>query len=61
MSLLQDVNGLDYVTSQLQKIASRIRAGENVDAWREINGLIAYIGRVKQDLLSTSEKDTNVK
>ncbi len=61
MSLLRDINGLDYVTSQLQKIASRIRAGENVDAWREINGLIAYIGKVRQDLLASSEKGSNVK
>jgi hypothetical protein len=61
MSLLQDVKSLDYMMSQLHKIASRIRAGENVDAWREINGLLAFVDRAKQDLLIVSEKDSNVK
>lgn len=56
-SLLDDVNELDYLIRQLNKLASRIRSGENVDAWRECNGLISYVTRVKQDLIKDSEKD----
>lgn len=59
-SLLNDVNELDYLIRQLQKLASRIRSGEIVDAWRECNGLIAYVNKAKQDLIKDAEK-TNVK
>jgi len=56
-SLLNDVNELDYLIRQLSKLASRIRSGENVDAWRECNGLIAYVTKTKQDLIKNSEKE----
>jgi len=55
-SLLDDVNELDFLIRQLSKLASRIRSGEIVDAWRECNGLISYVNRVKQDLIKNSEK-----
>ena len=54
-SLLQNVNELDFVIRQLQKLASRIRSGENVDAWRECQKLIAYVTTAKQDLIKDSE------
>ena len=54
-SLLHDVNELDYFIRQLQKLACRIRSGENVDAWRECNGLIAYVTKAKQDLIIQAE------
>jgi hypothetical protein len=59
-NLLNDVNELDYLIRQLQKMASRLRSGEIVDAWRECNGLIAYVNKEKQDLIKQSEP-TNVK
>jgi hypothetical protein len=59
-SLLQNLKEVDYLISQLQKLASRIRAGENVDAWRECNGLIAFADRRKQELIKESE-DLDVK
>jgi len=58
-NLLQNINELDYLIRQLQKLASRIRAGENVDAWRECNGLMAYVNRAKQDLIVESESKEN--
>ena len=54
-NLLYNVNELDNLIRQLQKLASRIRSGENVDAWRECNGLIAYVNKAKQDLLKEVE------
>ena len=54
-NLLQNVNELDYLIRQLQKLASRIRSGENVDGWRECNGLISYVMKVKEDLIKSAE------
>lgn len=58
-SLLQNVNELDYVIRQLQKLSSRIRSGENVDAWRECNSLIAYVTKNKEELISDAEKNSD--
>ena len=55
-SLLQNVNELDYIIRQLHKLSSRIRSGENVDAYRECNGLIAYVTKGKEELIDGSEK-----
>lgn len=54
-NLLHDVNELDYFIRQLQKIASRIRSGENVDGWRECCSLIAHVEKAKQDLIAEVE------
>ena len=54
-SLLNNVNELDYLIRQLQKLASRIRSGEIIDAWRELNGLIGYVNKAKQDLIKEVE------
>jgi hypothetical protein len=59
-SLLQNSNDLDFLIRQLQKLASRIRSGENVDAWRECNGLIAHVTKAKEDLIRGASQD-NVK
>ena len=54
-NLLNDVNELDYLIRQLQKMASRLRSGEVIDAWRELNGLISYVNKAKQDLIKEVE------
>ena len=57
--LLADVNALDELLNNLQKIVSMVRNGHNVDAYRECNRVIAYISRAKQDLIAngvSSEK-----
>ena len=53
-SLLDDVNELDFLIRQLNKLSSRIRSGECVDGYRECNGLIAYVTKAKQDLIKSS-------
>ena len=55
-NLLQNVNEIDDLLCQLRKLASRIRSGENVDAWRECNGLIDYVNKTKQDLIKDVEQ-----
>jgi len=55
-SLLEDVNTLDELLNNLQKTASMIRNGHNVDAWRECNRIIAYVSKAKQDLIASGIK-----
>ena len=50
-SPLEQVNELDDLIRQLRKLASRIRAGQNVDGWRECNRIIAILEKYKQDLI----------
>ena len=56
-SLLEDVNSLDELLNNLQKTASMIRNGHNVDAWRECNRIIAYVNKAKQDLIASGTKN----
>ena len=56
-TLLQNINEIDNLIRQLQKIASRIRSGENVDAWRECNGLIADVTKSKHGVIQDAADD----
>jgi len=51
-SLLEDVNALDELLNNLQKIVSMVRNGHNVDAYRECNRVIAYVSKAKQELIA---------
>ena len=56
-SLLENINALDELLNNLQKTASMIRNGHNVDAWRECNRIIAYVSKAKQDLIISGVKN----
>ena len=56
-SLLENVNALDELLNNLQKIVSMVRNGHNVDAYRECNRVIAYVSKAKQDLISGGVKN----
>ena len=56
-SLLEQVNGLDDLIRQLRKMASKMTAGQFIDAWRECNRLVSSLERAKQDLIKDSEKN----
>ena len=56
-TLVEKIEEYDNLERELRKIASRIRSGQVVDAWREINGLIASVDRAKKGMLAESEKD----
>ena len=42
-TLLEQVTEIDELLNQLQKTESKMRAGQFIDAWRGINGLISHI------------------
>ena len=54
-SLFERVETIDMLLGDLQKIESRIRSGQNVDAYREIRGVMAYVNRSKQELLKNEQ------
>ena len=41
--LLEQVNALDHLIRSLHKIDSKLRAGQIIDAWREVNRLIGSL------------------
>jgi head-tail adaptor len=55
-SLLEQVNGLDSLHRQLQKMESRMRSGQFIDAWKDCTRLIAIIDRAKSDLIKSEEE-----
>ena len=50
-SLLENVKEIDLIIRQLNKMASRIRAGQTVDAYRECNRLSAHMEQHKQTII----------
>jgi len=58
-SLLEQVKGLDQVIRQLQKLSSRMKAGQIVDAYRDCNNLIGNMMQDREKLIgsASSEKD----
>ena len=60
-SLLDNVNEIDDLIRRLQKMESRMRSGQWIDAWREVNGIIAFLNRVKQDLIHSADTKIDTK
>jgi cell fate (sporulation/competence/biofilm development) regulator YlbF (YheA/YmcA/DUF963 family) len=54
-SLLEQVEQLDGMIHQLEKLESKLQAGRIIDAWRECCRLIAALNKVKKDVISSSE------
>jgi len=50
-SLLEQVKGLDQVIRQLQKLSSRMKAGQIVDAYRDCNNLIGNLMQDREKLI----------
>ena len=55
-TILQKVESLGHLTRQLQKMESKMRAGQWIDAWRECNRLIAECEKEKRRLLAGAEE-----
>ena len=53
-TLLERVESLDHIIRQLRKLSSRIRSGENVDAYRECQRIVAELEKDKKDLIEQS-------
>jgi len=59
-SPLEQVNELDDLIRQLHKMESKMRVGQWIDAWREVNRIISYLARKKEDVMKAelSQKET---
>jgi hypothetical protein len=55
-SLLEQIKKLDQLIRQLQKLASRMKAGQIVDAHRECNNLIGALMKNREDLIKEAEQ-----
>jgi len=55
-TLLEKVSDIDNLVRQLRKMESRLRAGQVIDAWRELNRIIALLEREKESVLADAEK-----
>ena len=54
-SLLEQVNELDTLIRSLEKTLSKMRVGQFIDAWREIQRIIAGLKQAKDTLIKGSE------
>jgi len=54
-SLLEQVKELDRIVRQLHKLASRMKAGQIVDAHRECHNLIGSLQKNREDLIGAVE------
>lgn len=55
-SPLEQVNELDNLIRQLQKMESKMRVGQWIDSWREVNRVIAYLVRKKESVMKGMAK-----
>jgi hypothetical protein len=56
-SLLENVNTIDDIIRQLQKMESKMVMGQVIGAYRECCKLIAFFVRAKQELIRAEEKE----
>ena len=54
-SLLDKVEELDYLVRQLEKMNSKMHAGNWIDAWRENCRLISHVSKHRQNLINSAE------
>ena len=55
-SLLEQVSGVDNLHRQLQKMESKMRSGQFIEAWKDCTRLIAALDRAKIDLIKAKEE-----
>jgi len=56
-SLLEQVEGLDYLIRQVRKMASKLEMGQIIPAFRECNRMLAALERNKRDLIMGENND----
>lgn len=59
-SLLEQVSGLDSLHRQLQKMESKMRSGQFIDAWKDCTRLVSILERAKSDLIKQNDRSENV-
>lgn len=60
-SLLENVDELDELIRLMQRIESRMRTGQFIDAWREGCKVQARLNEAKRVLIKSVEEEKNVK
>lgn len=55
-TLLEQVSELDRLIRQLQKMLSRMQAGQFIDAYRECQSLIGSLQKNRADLIEEADK-----
>jgi hypothetical protein len=54
-NLLNDVNAIDELIHRLQKMESKLRSGQIIDAWRDCCGVLAMLTKHKQKLIEDAD------
>ena len=55
-SLLDRIEPLDNLLRQLQKMESKMRSGQFIDAWKDCTRLISIMERAKVDLIEHEQE-----
>ena len=53
-SLLEQVAELDHLDRELRKIESKLRAGQFIDAWREVRRILAAVQKNKEAVIKAN-------
>ena len=51
-NLLNDVKKLDEIIRQLQKMESKMRSGQWIDAWRELTRIVADLKKSREEVIN---------
>ena len=55
--LLENVKEIDYLLRNMQKMESKMKVGQWIDAWRECNRIMAYLDSKKQELIKNGQEE----
>ncbi len=54
-SLLEQTDELDKLIRQLMKMKSKMWAGQWIDAWRDVNAIIALVEKSRRNLIKDND------
>ena len=54
---MERVDTLDNLIRQLQKMDSKLRSGQIIDAWRELNRIIVDLIQMRRKLIADTERE----
>lgn len=57
--LLENVEEVDFLIRQLQKIESKMQVGHFIPAYREVCRIISYLIKAKQDIIKNNSGETD--
>jgi hypothetical protein len=58
VSFLNDINEVDSLLRELNKIKSKMNMGQFIPAWRDLGRVITMTEKIKEDLLKSQEKSS---